>query len=134
MSDKTANSLPTSVSVRHVELQDSTCKVPRGLKGRDMGQPKGDRQIRCTQTDFQHQLYFNVSTGTEPIEQQSTFTVVAPCAPPKIPFTPKFLQINYPHGFFCIFCSFYGNLLRRGYCTKTKQEWPDSASTLENIL
>ena len=24
--------------------------------------------------------------------------------------------------------------MRRGYCTKTKQEWPDSGSTLENIL
>ena len=37
--------------------------------------------------------------------------------------------------FFCIFfCNFYGNSLRRGYCTKTKQEWPDSGSTLENIF
>ena len=24
--------------------------------------------------------------------------------------------------------------MRRGYCTKTKQEWPDSGSTLENIF
>ena len=32
------------------------------------------------------------------------------------------------------FCNFYGNSLRCGYCTKTKQEWPDSGSTLENIF
>ena len=43
-----------------------------------------------------------------------------------LPFTPNFLQINSPPGFFCnFFCNFYGNSLRRGYCTKTKQEWPD---------
>ena len=24
--------------------------------------------------------------------------------------------------------------MRRGYCTKSKQEWPDSGSTLENIF
>ena len=52
-----------------------------------------------------------------------------------IPFTPKFLQIDSPPVFFCIFfCNFHGNSLRREYCTKTKQDWPDSGSTLENIF
>ena len=50
-----------------------------------------------------------------------------------LPFTPKCLQINSRPVFF--FCIFYGNSLRRGYCTKkTKQEQPDSGSTLENIF
>ena len=49
---------------------------------------------------------------------------------------PKFLQINSPPGFFLYFFfgNFYGNSLRRGYCTKTKQEWPDSGLTLENVF
>ena len=84
----------------------------------------------------------------------------APLANRAIPlnFTPNFLQINSPPGFFLFFCNVYGNSLRhqfffvtpmrssgsrvdiallgesRGYCTKTKQEWPDSGSTLENIF
>ena len=37
------------------------------------------------------------------------------------------------HRFF--FCNSYALLGEsRGYCTKTKQEWPDSGSTLENIF
>ena len=61
-----------------------------------------------------------------------------------------FLQINSPPVFFCnlflyfftgircgpdFFCNSHTLLGEsRGYCTKTKQEWPDSGSTLENIL
>ena len=67
-----------------------------------------------------------------------------------VSFTPKFLQINSPPAsflyFFCIFlrefvaaqisfCNSHALLGEsRGYCTKTKQEWPDSGSTLENIF
>ena len=41
--------------------------------------------------------------------------------------------IPLPVFFVCtlFFLNFYGNSLRRGYCTKSKQEWPDSGSTLE---
>ena len=65
-----------------------------------------------------------------------------------VPFTPNFLQIN--SGFFLViflviftgihcgtdfFCNSHALLGEsRGYCTKTKQEWPDSGSTLENIF
>ena len=57
--------------------------------------------------------------------------------------------IPLPIFFLLLFCYFYGNSSRhrlffcnshalfgesRGYCTKTKQEWPDSGSTLENIF
>ena len=57
--------------------------------------------------------------------------------------------IPFPDFFCNCFCNFYGNSLRHrfffcnshavlgessGYCTKTKQEWPDSGSTLENIF
>ena len=44
--------------------------------------------------------------------------------------------IPLPVFFLYFFCNFYGHRfpLRRGYCTKTKQEWPDSGSTLENIF
>ena len=62
---------------------------------------------------------------------------------------PDFLQINSPPVFFVlfflyflrefvaapIFCNSHALLGEsRGYCTKTKQEWPDSGSTLENIF
>ena len=66
-----------------------------------------------------------------------------------LPFTPNFLQINSPPVFFCYFFVFFKGIRcgtdffcnshallgeSRGYCTKTKQEWPDSGSTLENIF
>ena len=69
--------------------------------------------------------------------------------PDRIPFTPKFLQINCPPVFLCFFVIFTWNSLRhrffvcnshallgesRGCCTETKQEWPDSGSTLENFF
>ena len=63
--------------------------------------------------------------------------------------SPRNFYKLIPLPVFCCnyFCNFYGNSLRhrfvfcnshallgesRGYCTKTKQEWPDSGSTLEN--
>ena len=70
----------------------------------------------------------------------------------RLPFTPNFLQIN-PLPFFVLFLYLFLLFLRefvaapiffcnshallgesRGYCPKTKQEWPDSGSTLENIF
>ena len=67
-----------------------------------------------------------------------------------LPFTPKFLQISSPPVFFLyfpfviftgilcgtdFFCNSHALLGEsRGYCTKTKQEWPDSGSMLENIF
>ena len=67
-----------------------------------------------------------------------------------IPFTPNVLQINPPPVFLLyfflellrefvaapiFFCNSHALLGEsRGCCTKTKQEWPDSGSTLENIF
>ena len=43
-----------------------------------------------------------------------------------------FTGICCGHRFFCNSHALLGE--SRGYCTKTKQEWPDSGSTLENIF
>ena len=43
-----------------------------------------------------------------------------------------FTGIRLRHRFFCNSHALLGK--SRGYCTKTKQEWPDSGSTLENIF